>query len=608
MCKLLARCLSLFLVASAVASAAPAAMAPPEIERAWFRLTGALEPLDQSSFSDRTEELLRLAATFELRRLTPYAQALLLKARTLPATEQAFLLRQALRLDPWCPEVLFQLASLQLKQLQPAGLVTAARAFVAFLRDGRLVRFRQASLLLLALFVVGLVAAAWALATVGKTLPRLWHDLLELASTWRLGANAWVFALFLAGLPLFLTLDPLWLFFWLFALCWGYWGAAEKWVGLGTLLFCLGAPTLLEVASRSFTHPLDPLQRAALALQEGRYDPGALLDLEGLADLFANEPDFYRLKGDLERQFGLYDASLLSYQAGLRLKAQDPALLMGAGCVYFLQGNFGAAVQYLSQSRDGGYDPVVVNYNLSLAFAHVYNFRDSDEAMAAATRASQARLRKLTQGRDNQLILPAFTPKEAQALLARKDPVALLNRGLMLPPLARERTIFSPLTLAALVGLILALAHFLWRQRGRGFAKACSKCGRTFCSRCKLSRESQSYCTQCINIFLKRDMVAPELQIAKHRQLARRQAFLRWRRRLADTFLPGLGLVLSGRPWLGTVLLLLSALLSLATLLWLPRFVEPLLLHVDGRPLHWVLAAFWATLLVSAQLAKEGDS
>jgi hypothetical protein len=103
-------------------------------------------------------------------------------------------------------------------------------------------------------------------------------------------------------------------------------------------------------------------------------------------------------------------------------------------------------------------------------------------------------------------------------------------------------------------------------------------------------------------------MVAPELQIAKHRQLARRQAFLRWRRRLADTFLPGLGLVLSGRPWLGTVLLLLSALLSLATLLWLPRFVEPLLLHVDGRPLHWVLAAFWATLLVSAQLAKEGGS
>ncbi|MCS7182400.1 MAG: hypothetical protein NZ869_04745 [Thermoanaerobaculum sp.] len=581
--------------------ASPRGYVPAEIEQAWFRLTGALDPLNVPMLRDRADELLRVASRLELRRLSPYAQALVIKARTLPAQAQEPLLTEALRLDPHSPEALFALAAVKLRRWQPSGLWITAKATKAWLNDGRLVALRGGVLGLFALALSAILGSAWALAQTLRALPRLWHDLMEWAGLWRLGANAWVFSLFVLTLPLFLALDPLWLGFWLFALTWAYFSPGAKVLGGLLLLFLTLAPSAVELAYRAVTHIPDPITRAAHALAEQRYDPLLLLDLEGVADLFARDHTFFRLKGDVERQFGLYEASLLSYQEGLRQQPGDPALLVAAGTVQYLQGNYGAAVQLFSEARDKGYDPVIVNFNLSLAFAHLYNFRDSDEAIAAARRASATRLRQLTRGRDNQVILPRTSLQEAQQLVARKDPVLLLNRGLLPPPLTRQQTLFTPLTLAPLVALLVALIHYSLRSRSTGFAGACTKCGRTFCSRCKLSRESQSYCTQCVNIFLKRDMVAPELQIAKQRQVQRRQAWHRTWQRIINALLPGFGHALYGRPVLGTAVAAVACALALVALVGLPDFIQPLAAMTDLTPLRWMCAVGWTGLLVAAQ-------
>ncbi|MGC8917550.1 MAG: hypothetical protein ACP5NF_11300 [Thermoanaerobaculum sp.] len=584
--------------------AAPKSVVPSELEQSWFRLAATLEPLDLQALRDRTDELLQVAARLELARLSPYAQALVLRARTLRPQDQEAVLRAALRLDPRSPDALFALASWQLRRLDPAGVWTTVKAWAAYGADGRLVTFRRGALGILALSLLAALGFFWALVIGLQTLPRLWHDLMELASTWRLGANGWVFALFLVGLPLFLALDPVWLFFWAFALLWAYFSAGAKLLGATWLLFMAAAPTAFELSYRTLTHPLDPVTRAAWVLEEHRYDPLILVDLEEAVDVFGDDPEFFRLKGDVERQFGLLDASLVSYQEGLRIRPGDPALLAAAGTVHHLQGNFGAAVQFLSEARDRGFDPVIVNFNLSLALAHLYNFRDSDEAMAAARRASESRLRQLTRGRDNQVILPTVTRDEARAMLARKDPVLLLNRGFLPPPLPRSRTLFAPLTLAPAVAFLVALAHFLLRAR-TGFARACSKCGRTFCARCKLSRESQTYCTQCVNIFLKRDMVAPELQIAKQNQLKRRQWRRRFLRRTLDVVVPGLGQVFYGRRLLGAALVVPAAFLSVVASVWFPTYVRPLLLHVPGTAIQVLLGSLWLILLLAAQLQRE---
>ncbi len=600
-------CIGLFFLACQASVAAPGSLVPAEIEQAWFRLTGTLDPLNASALRDRVDELLQVAARLELKRLSPYAQAFVLRARTLPPQWREVVLREALRLDPTSPEALFALASLQLRRFSIAGVWTTVKAFAAYLADGRFVSFRRGALVLLGVLVLGFVGGIWWLASLLRTFPRLWHDLMELGAAWKLGANAWVFSFFVVSLPLFLALDPVWAVFWLFALVWAYLEAGAKLLGGTLLVFFAVAPTAVELSTRSLTHPPDPITRAAWALQEHRYDPLALVELAEAYDLFADDPDFYRLKGDLERQFGLYEASLLSYQEGLRHSPQQPALLAAAGTVHYLQGNYGAAVQLFTAARNRGFDPVVVNFNLSLAFAHLYNFRDSDEAIAAARKASEARLRQLTRGRDNQVIVQSVSLEEAKGILARKDSVLLLNRGFAPPPLSRERTLFSPLTLAPAAALVLALLHFLVRSRTTGFARACAKCGRTFCTRCKLSRESQTYCTQCVNIFLKRDMVAPELQIAKHRQLERRQALHGALRRLLDLVLPGFGQAFYGRPVVGTAVMLPAALLAATTVVWLPHFVQPLLLQADLVPIRVPLAMLWLALLTFVQLHKHPE-
>src|SRR6202022_816048 len=72
----------------------------------------------------------------------------------------------------------------------------------------------------------------------------------------------------------------------------------------------------------------------------------------------------------------------------------------------------------------------------------------------------------------------------------------------------------NPITIGA--GLALILALLLWmKRRSSGFAGSCIKCGRTFCHRCKSARESATYCTQCIHIYLKRDGVSLDTKRTK---------------------------------------------------------------------------------------------
>jgi hypothetical protein len=105
-------------------------------------------------------------------------------------------------------------------------------------------------------------------------------------------------------------------------------------------------------------------------------------------------------------------------------------------------------------------------------------------------------------------------------------------------------------TLGALVTILLALAVWLKRRRS-GFAGACIKCGRTFCHRCKSARESATYCTQCIHIYLKRDGVSLDTKRKKLEEVSDHHAGMQRRNKLFATFLPGSAQVLEGRTTAG---------------------------------------------------------
>jgi hypothetical protein len=102
--------------------------------------------------------------------------------------------------------------------------------------------------------------------------------------------------------------------------------------------------------------------------------------------------------------------------------------------------------------------------------------------------------------------------------------------------------------------LSLILAIVVWSKRRKtGLANACIKCGRTFCHRCKSARESATYCTQCIHIYLKRDGVSLATKRTKLDEVHDHLWSLQRRNRLFATFLPGSAQVLEGRTIAGII-------------------------------------------------------
>ncbi len=593
------------LPAVAFAAAPPQRARGGDIDQAWFRMAQSLEKFNADSLKERTEELLQIAAKSEIRRLTPQALAMVVESRAQTPGRAEAILTQASRLDPESPEVWFSLANVRLGRLNlGSGFAAIARGFFALLGDPRLAAFLGASVLLAAVLGSMTAFTVWALLVMRRSVPRLWHDLSETGSQWSLGANGVVLGILIIALPLFAGGDPVWVLVWLFALCWAYLPPLQKAIGAAGLLLLATTPVLVEVAFRNATHPPNAVLRATEILADHRYDPQIIDDLNSASvqEVLAADPEYYRLLGDCYRQFGQLDSAAVSYREGLRISPRHAALAEALGTVHYLEGDYNAALQAFQTAREAGYDPVVANYNLYLAYAQTYHFRESEEAMVAARQANERRLTALTRGRQHDIVLVPMTEDQAQAILNRVDSLVLLNRGLSPPPLVRERTFTHPLAIGGVLALVVALAHFLIRQRTGGFASACLKCGRTFCRRCKLSHESQSYCTQCINIFLKKDMVGIDAQLAKRHQLARRQFWLHIERRASDVILPGLGLALGGKPILGGMLAFVALVCSTAVVVWLPAFVYQALMATSVWPLQALFGVFWLSAAVIAQL------
>jgi hypothetical protein len=121
-------------------------------------------------------------------------------------------------------------------------------------------------------------------------------------------------------------------------------------------------------------------------------------------------------------------------------------------------------------------------------------------------------------------------------------------------------------TLGALASLLLGVALWL-RRRGAGLANSCIKCGRTFCPRCKSARESATYCTQCIHIYLKRDGVSLDTKRQKLEEVSDHQAAVTRRNRLLSIFLPGSAQLVEGRGALGLIGVFLFALFVIVAVL-----------------------------------------
>jgi hypothetical protein len=122
------------------------------------------------------------------------------------------------------------------------------------------------------------------------------------------------------------------------------------------------------------------------------------------------------------------------------------------------------------------------------------------------------------------------------------------------------RALTNATTLAGGIGLIGALfLPGLAIAPRSGRARLCRRCGRPFCRRCQVVTRFPDNCAPCVHLFILKDGLAPAVRDRKKREVARHQQQIFLRTRIASFLLPGSGHALSGRPFLGALLLCLWA-------------------------------------------------
>jgi len=296
-----------------------------------------------------------------------------------------------------------------------------------------------------------------------------------------------------------------------------------------------------------------PLVMAAIASLDQSYQPEALRRIEELSTIIPDNPTIHLLLGNLQLQEGNEQQAEVNYRRSMELKDSAGAHV-NLGNLHFLDNDFAAANTEYERAQKLDPHLAIAFYNASVASGEMYRFDQQGQKLEMAKKIDRTYVERLAQNPPPQKIV-IFRPAIAdawtvQSSIARRGTArALFGNYAFFDPLASAA---NPITIGALLATIFALV--VWtRRRTSGFAGACIKCGRTFCHRCKSARESSTYCTQCIHIYLKRDGVALATKRTKLEEVHDHLTSLQRRNRLFATLLPGSAQVLEGRTVAGLI-------------------------------------------------------
>lgn len=578
-----------------------------EVRGQWFAWLAAHEEGDPLLAAQKVEEIVKHARKIGLKRLTDLSLAATLLARrerTQGNVEKArWALDAAIRLDPDLPEARWARLGLALKTdplAVPRELVGALRASAVDLEGRRVLLVRTSLVLVLTLAATGL---SFVVLLVAGSIRRLFHDLTELAGRSVPRAAEPVLALAVLLLPLLVTLDVGWLLLWLFVLSFGYAEPKVRWASVAGLLPLLLVAPALDRAAASLAASASPVLRGAEALQERRYDQRVLDDLEAVKSLFPDDADVRFLLGCLYQQLGQNDRAVAEYSVAAQVSTAEVRALINRGDIRFVDGDFGAAQEDFQEALRRDPRDVRARYNLSLVYGETFRTVEAQEKLSEARALDNGLVtRFLDSPTLVKVVSLGFTPAEARAKVAvlQRDPrsrrvLGHFHVGTSVATWAVPLAVAIPFALAAAFLLDSA------RRKGRGYALACQKCGRTFCRSCKPPGESPQLCSQCVHVYLKKDGVSIETKLQKVEEVKRRQGFEGRLRRFLNVLLPGGELFLDGKIGKAAVLLGLFFLALLAALFRGHLALSP-------RPGAGTLAAgtaFWVLVALSTWVAGQ---
>jgi len=458
-------------------------------------------------------------------------------------------------LDPRSPAVAFSEADrARRKGDWPSAAKLALKGYTHVFGNYRTNVLARADLLIVASAAIVMTAIVFAVALFIRYGRSISHDFREILGKRITGGSVSVLAFALLFLPVFLWLGPMWLFFYWFAICFGYAGTGER-IATGVLLILVAlVPVTIEWAADRVAGIDSPVVMAAVSSSTHAYQPEALRRLQEVLVFAPDQPTLQVLAGNLLQYEGAEDQAENYYTRAIQLNPTYAGAQVNLGNLLFLKNEFPAAINSYEKAEKADPNLAIAFYNHSVAASEIYKYSLQGEMLDRARKADRAFVERLTGNAPARKIV-MYSPDVDEAWTVRKT----ISRNPALRALFGNYSIFdlaqsalNPLTFGALASLLLAIVLWLVR-RATGFANSCIKCGRTFCYRCKSARESSTYCTQCIHIYLKRDGVSIDTKRQKLEEVTTHQGAVQIRNRLFATFLPGSAQILEGRTVTGTI-------------------------------------------------------
>lgn len=331
-----------------------------------------------------------------------------------------------------------------------------------------------------------------------------------------------------------------------------YLSVVERAVAVALIAMLGFVPVLGKVLVESTAFSDTPAERVYQADRGGPSAERAARELKAIADEGkASFGELYAL-GRFELRRGRFEDAAAHYKQALTQRPDDPRAQTNLGVALFLMGDLENSRPLFESATKKEPELAEAWYDLGRLFQRRLAVKGdivAGEVDLATAAFSEARQRdpsldglkdedKVAQLTGNELVRSVpLTTSELLALAVAEAPAQRVKSQLammMTGDVGEVGGMLYPLVLA------LGLAFFGQLSRRLGTARVCNKCGRPVSQRDDpdVSAGSQM-CTQCVNVFAKKNVVAASLKVRKQLEVARYHSRL-------ERIGYGLGLVFSG--------------------------------------------------------------
>lgn len=467
--------------------------------------------------------------------------------------------------------------------------------------------------LLIIFFILALIVLIiFTLFLFYRNFSKIKHDLMELFEKKYNSISSLILSLSIIFLPIIIGLSWFWILCYLCIIVFGYSKNTEKFLLILLIILQVIAFPIIYHNLNKLYESFSPIIQSSYALQNKELSYKYVPEIE-IISAFVEDPDLIFLLGNLYEASGDTLNSMAAYKKAIAKSPTHGLSYIGLGNQYFWQANYGAAItEYLNAQKFlPFFSPLY--FNLSKAYNQNYQYNMGTEALNSGMAINSRQILKFISSKPPREIIPVYyKPEDAYKLVH-----SINKRGLLKEKGIRghenlfslKYSILFPYTISFFICLILTPIFHLYRKKKWEYAGICTKCGRTFCKKCKSSSESQIYCTQCIHIYIKKDGVSFDTKIKKINEVKR---FLRqeyYLKKVFNLLVPGFAFFMEDKKLKGFLTIIIFSLLLIYLLFPLPFYpylFNPLSFSFIKKIVIVFLVILWFITNIRVLIEKGG--